>query len=161
MATKGLLEGLSFDPVAFVERVLMHVQDQLTDDDRFIGSYQPLDEWLAVTLGNQLAGLIAKKDLSIRDKRSGTARRNDARLKEVIARDALLAAALGACECWGQWEECPMCEGDGTSGWVLPDEQLYARYVQPAVGVIRNLDLRSTGSENYGKESADVQPNAG
>src|SRR5262249_36520149 len=29
----------------------------------------------------------------------------------------LLAAALGACECWGLQPNCGLCQGIGSSGW--------------------------------------------
>jgi hypothetical protein len=45
----------------------------------------------------------------------------------------LLAAALGACECWGLRQECPMCWGQGSSGWIQPDAGLFEEFVQPAV----------------------------
>jgi hypothetical protein len=48
-------------------------------------------------------------------------------------RDVLLAAALGACECWGEEPACPSCSGDGGVGWVPPDPALYDEYVKPAV----------------------------
>jgi hypothetical protein len=162
MASNGLLKSLWLDPLAFVERVLLHVQDQLTHDDPLIGSsHQPLDDWLVATLGNQLAGLVAKEELSIGEKWWSVAhRRNDARLKEALARDAVLASALGACECWGRWTECPICEGEGAPGWIIPDEELYGRFVQPAVSSITNIDFGNSGTKDYGKESVDVEPNA-
>ncbi|WP_116948896.1 hypothetical protein [Jiangella endophytica] len=46
---------------------------------------------------------------------------------------AVLAAALGACVCWGQDPGCPVCAGRGGSGWSDPDRELYAEYVAPAV----------------------------
>jgi hypothetical protein len=45
----------------------------------------------------------------------------------------LLAAALGACECWGRDPGCGLCNGDGGPGWIDPEEDLYAEYVRPAV----------------------------
>lgn len=47
--------------------------------------------------------------------------------------EVLLAAALGACECWGQDSECGLCGGAGTPGWTTPDQQLFEEYVMPAV----------------------------
>jgi hypothetical protein len=44
----------------------------------------------------------------------------------------VLAAALGACDCWGQDPECAICSGDGSAGWTEPDARLYAEYVEPA-----------------------------
>jgi hypothetical protein len=51
----------------------------------------------------------------------------------LVDRDLLLAAALGACDCWGEDPGCPTCGGRGTPGWMPPDPELYADYVEPAV----------------------------
>jgi hypothetical protein len=50
----------------------------------------------------------------------------------LVDRNTLLAAALGACECWGEEDACPSCGGLGSAGWVPPDPELYAHYVAPA-----------------------------
>ncbi len=51
----------------------------------------------------------------------------------LVDRNVLLAAALGACDCWGENPACPDCSGDGCVGWVPPDPELYGEYVAPAV----------------------------
>ena len=51
----------------------------------------------------------------------------------LVDRNMLLAAALGACECWGEKDGCPGCGGLGSAGWVPPDPEPYAQYVAPAV----------------------------
>ena len=51
----------------------------------------------------------------------------------LVDRNVVLAAALGACECWGEDNGCPDCGGAGAAGWVPPDPELYAEYVAPAV----------------------------
>jgi hypothetical protein len=45
----------------------------------------------------------------------------------------LLAAALGACECWGQSTHCDLCQGYGSAGWTEPDPDLFDEYVRPAI----------------------------
>ncbi len=45
----------------------------------------------------------------------------------------LLAAALGACECWGTSAGCDLCQGYGSAGWTEPDTGLFDEYVRPAV----------------------------
>lgn len=45
----------------------------------------------------------------------------------------LLAAALGACECWGLRADCDVCAGEGGTGWILPDRELFEELVKPAV----------------------------
>jgi hypothetical protein len=57
-------------------------------------------------------------------------------------RNVLLAAAVGACDCWGQEPNCPICSGEGSAGWLQPDPRLYAEYVEPAV-------LRSRSQGNH------------
>lgn len=49
----------------------------------------------------------------------------------------LLSGALGACDCWGQDANCPICAGQGRPGWVDPDPSLYDGYVEPAVRRMR------------------------
>jgi hypothetical protein len=45
-----------------------------------------------------------------------------------------IADALGACDvCWGSDERCRECRGRGTPGWRMPDEELFAELVAPAV----------------------------
>ena len=61
----------------------------------------------------------------------------DAAGDEVAERNLALAEALGACDCWGQDPRCHICEGEGGPGWILPDRQLFATYVQPAIRAIR------------------------
>ena len=45
----------------------------------------------------------------------------------------LLAAALGACECWGLQANCDLCHGQGSSGWTQPDPELFEEFVKPAI----------------------------
>jgi hypothetical protein len=52
---------------------------------------------------------------------------------ELFHRNAAVAAALGACDCWGERANCPLCNGEGSPGWVPPDENLFAIYVRPVV----------------------------
>jgi hypothetical protein len=51
----------------------------------------------------------------------------------LVDRNLLLAAALGACECWGEDPACADCGGGGAAGWLPPDPELFAAYVVPAV----------------------------
>jgi hypothetical protein len=48
-------------------------------------------------------------------------------------RCVLLAAALGACDCWGEDPGCEDCSGAGAVGWVPPEPEVYEEYVAPAV----------------------------
>jgi hypothetical protein len=55
----------------------------------------------------------------------------------------LLAAALGACECWGLLADCDLCQGHGSAGWTQPDSDLFEEFVRPAVD---RLPPRRAGS---------------
>jgi hypothetical protein len=44
----------------------------------------------------------------------------------------LLAAALGACDCWGLRADCTVCQGHGSAGWTEPDPELFEEFIQPA-----------------------------
>lgn len=65
-------------------------------------------------------------------------------IEMLMDRNLLLAAALGACECWGQDSKCETCFGAGSAGWVLPDQLLYKEYVGPATE--RLSEKKATGS---------------
>jgi hypothetical protein len=45
----------------------------------------------------------------------------------------LLAAALGACECWGMQADCCLCQGQGSAGWTQPESDLFDEFVRPAI----------------------------
>jgi hypothetical protein len=57
----------------------------------------------------------------------------------------LLAAALGACECWGLRAGCRLCGGNGSAGWTEPDPELFEELVGPAI-------TRLTGSYGSGSD---------
>jgi hypothetical protein len=68
----------------------------------------------------------------------------------LVDRSVLLAAALGACDCWGEDAGCPSCGGQGSAGWVPPDPELYAEYVAPAV--------RRTSSDGPPADAGPAEP---
>jgi hypothetical protein len=45
----------------------------------------------------------------------------------------LLAAALGACECWGLQADCNLCWGRGSAGWTEPVPELFDEFIGPAI----------------------------
>jgi hypothetical protein len=57
-----------------------------------------------------------------------------------INTNLLLAAALGACECWGLDAGCGSCLGYGTAGWTTPDLELFEEFVQPAITKLFGAD---------------------
>lgn len=65
--------------------------------------------------------------------------------EELATRNAALAAALGACDCWGQ-AECTVCHGTGGPGWTLPDKHLFSYFVRPALDVLNRQRASRNGA---------------
>jgi hypothetical protein len=85
-----------------------------------------------------------------------TGRLVDEDLEAVQDRNLLIAAALGACECWGEDLECDLCAGRGTPGWQRPDAQLYEEYVAAATRRMSGSDLNDQPQESEGRTDAHV-----
>lgn len=58
-------------------------------------------------------------------------------LAELRARNETLAAALGACPCWGRAADCARCGGEGAPGSDRVDLHLFRLWVAPAVAALR------------------------
>jgi hypothetical protein len=158
-----LIARVMADPVALLGRVVQQMLDQLERDGVLaLDGDLPPDELLASALGNQLARMVNKDPSVVTDWPEGGPREGAlAHYEELVERNGILAAALGACECWGQYLECPECEGVGGPGWVLPDERFFASYVHPAVTAAMRSEGPPAGTGRNGKhrqkERRDVQ----
>jgi hypothetical protein len=130
--TALLGRGLS-DHLALAERVITQVVDRLAEDEVFGAGDESPAERIAMALGNRLSRLV-------RDEESSSAR-----YEELVERNIALASALGACDCWGENTDCPICDGEGRAGWLPPDPHLFATYVQP---VARNMAQPETHRPN-------------
>lgn len=98
---EALLERVLRDPKDFAERICQQMVDRLSTE-------HPGVEQLVVV-----------------DSQESTAH-------EALAdRNLLLAAAVGACDCWGREPDCDVCGGEGSAGWAQPDPRLYAEYIEP------------------------------
>jgi len=54
-----------------------------------------------------------------------------------------LARALGACVlCLGESPDCPVCAGEGSPGWNVPEPHLFALLVAPALSRLEEEELR-------------------
>jgi hypothetical protein len=51
----------------------------------------------------------------------------------------VLAAALGACECWGLRADCHVCRGEGSAGWTEPVPELFDEFVGPAIAKLSDV----------------------
>ena len=115
---ESLLAGVLADPSGFGQRLMEQVMDRL-------GTTPVAPTGRPRTVPGTLA---------------------DEQDQEAADRQILLAAALGACECWGSDPGCRSCGGEGMSGWHVPDEQLYEEFVTPASSRLAEAARRSTGT---------------
>jgi hypothetical protein len=135
-----LLKYVVADPAGLIDRVLARAAGQLAHDAvNADGSDEPPADVIASALGDWLARTITSGD-------GGQETDSEwlSHYQELLDRNSALAAALGACDCWGQDRGCPVCNGVGIPGWLLPDEGLFAAYVQPAVSVGAPLSMPRT-----------------
>jgi len=133
--------GLLLDSFTFAERVFQRVQTQIQAQLSPGGDAEPksLEELLSSVLANRLTPMVAEIDPLGRaagefgHPMADHPANAPSAFAELLERDGILSAALGACVCWGKRADCPLCDGAGTPGWVRPDEHLYVTYVEPAV----------------------------
>jgi hypothetical protein len=54
-----------------------------------------------------------------------------------------VARALGACTlCFGDLPDCPVCRGEGSPGWSIPEPHLFGALVLPALRRLESEELR-------------------
>jgi hypothetical protein len=71
----------------------------------------------------------------------------------LIDRNMILAAAVGACDCWGYDPTCAVCGGEGSAGWTQPDAELFIEFVEPAA---RRMADESAGPSQSTTRSKEV-----
>ena len=144
----ALIDRVVSDPMGLAAGVLLEAAGQLMAGGDSGESREHPDDPVAAALGARLVGMIT----------GGGAEAG--RHAELAARNRALAAALGACDCWGGHAACPVCHGAGGPGWVLPDRELFTRYVRPAVWAVTEAlrgssrhdgthDAKETGDGRY------------
>jgi hypothetical protein len=69
----------------------------------------------------------------------------------------LVAAALGACTCWGWQPDCDLCHGQGTVGWAEPDPELFDEFVRPATERIAAMPPGGRRHDRPGPSHDDQQ----
>jgi hypothetical protein len=142
MNVEPLLGQARLDPFSLIDRVLQQILDQLARGGAIAGyGNKPPEELLGIALGNWLTGTLrAGQPPTVIEASPDGDQPEQSTHDELVERNSVLAAALGACDCWGEQADCSFCEGDGSAGWVRPDKQLFAKYVYPAV---RTLPISS------------------
>jgi hypothetical protein len=151
----GLLERVMADPFALCARVLEQVLERLASEYAVGADEQAPEQSIALALGDRLADMLVETTTAANGSSQSVGAAGPPLtdpLEELFERDCALAAALGACDCWGELARCPICHGAGTPGWALPDRQLFAEYVHPA---LRALTKRDAGSAGAGEESTN------
>jgi len=61
--------------------------------------------------------------------------------ERVLLRESnrIIAAALGACDCWGADEGCPRCRGAGAPGYLIPVEEAFVSLIVPLLEARRDI----------------------
>jgi hypothetical protein len=70
----------------------------------------------------------------------------------LVDRNTMLAAAVGACDCWGFEPGCAICDGAGCAGWAQPDSELFTEFVEPAARRMADESGEKTESAARSKE---------
>ncbi len=139
---QALLERVLSEPRAFAGRLL---QQAITE-------YGPFTEPAATAFYTAMAEDVTASDtVIVPDEWSED---------EPVVTNVLLAAALGACECWGLRAECHICQGQGSAGWTQPDPELFEEFVRPAISRLSATPARGHrehGPAKAGQESGNHQ----
>lgn len=161
MTIDSLLARAMVDP--FVERVLQQVLDQLATQGAHAGyGGKPPEELVAIALGNWLSTMLAAGRPPAPGEKPPPAEppAPPPAADELREQNSALAAAVGACDCWGERPDCRFCEGEGSPGWVRPDRQLFATYVYPALRAMKaaggpRTAARHQANGSHGRENGD------
>jgi hypothetical protein len=112
------------------------------------------EAYLAEAVGNGLAAMFETDESSKSDHSEGPARDLSpdvaAHYEELLERNAAMASALGACDCWGEVGDCEICMGAGKPGWALPNKLLFSKLIRPALQALKESSFdRATISKNH------------
>jgi len=136
-----------------VEDVLSHINggginnesfNHLPDNEQFVG-------WIRSLLMNFLESGSSQKLVADLKNALGYILTHYAELNK---RDLELASALGACTCWGEVEHCEICHGEGSPGWMMPDQEMFLRMVVPALLTV-NRSKAKNRAHTQDEETSD------
>jgi hypothetical protein len=113
---QALLDRVRPDPTGFAQRLLVQV----------------ITQWGDLRETNSAKAYIDIEEDAFSDGR-GTNSSASASPDEPVDISMLVAAALGACQCWGLRTDCDICGGQGSTGWIMPDRELFEALVEPAI----------------------------
>lgn len=141
---------MAIDTNAVMQRVIQRAVAASVGNEALAASLdsQQTEELIADVLGKRLAQMFAS-DASQPSDTNGSSlpdhsARELARCEKLLARceeledrNSALAAALGACDCWGEEADCAVCQGAGMPGWALPERRMFLKFVSPALKTVR------------------------
>jgi hypothetical protein len=142
-----LLEHVLPDPAGYAQRLALQVMTQWGQSARQdTGSWYPSSASSASSVQDDIVITPDEREPD----------------ETPVDTNLLLAAALGACECWGLRAECEICRGSGSAGWLKPDPELFEEFVQPAVDRLsgRLADNREPDSAVTAREDGHQEPSA-
>lgn len=139
---RALMERVLPDPAGYAQRLLLQVMTQFGPgaDAGASGFYQGASAFYSAAADEDVpAGeMVITPD-------------QPARNEMPVDTNILLAAALGACECWGLRASCHLCHGLGTAGWTEPVPELFDEFVSPAIARLSRVP--GGGHERHDTES--------
>jgi hypothetical protein len=116
---QALLERVRPDPNGFAQRLLVQMMARF-------GDVPEPDPAIIFTEADELNDLAAGPTITVPVESMSYP-------DPEVDTNMLLAAALGACQCWGLRAGCEVCAGNGCTGWVRPDRELFEELIRPAV----------------------------
>jgi hypothetical protein len=142
---QALLERVLPDPTGFAQRLLLQLMAQFGQSSEpsvsAFNSSARAFYTAATEDGATASNIVITPEQPVVDEPSaGT--------------NLLLAAALGACECWGLRDDCDLCQGRGSAGWTEPIPELFDEYVGPAIAKLSDVsadNLSSHGTLRVGR----------
>lgn len=90
-------------------------------------------------------------------RRQAPDRRKERALEFLTLQNQALAAACGACTCWGH-PRCRICRGEGGSGWRDPDPEMFRRFIEPVLyrlGLVAPCEEPVTAAQPRSQGEAD------
>jgi len=134
---QALLEHVLPDPGGYAQRLAMQA---MTRWGQSAGSYASAFDPAATARDVTVSDIVVAPDQEPAD-------------EPAIDTNMLLAAALGACECWGLRADCRMCRGQGSAGWTHPDPELFDDFVGPAIAKMSRTS--AGGHKQHGSVKAE------
>jgi hypothetical protein len=120
---QALLERVLPDPAAFAQRLLMQLMAQFGDSG----------EPSANAFNSTASAFYTAAEEDVTASGIVLTPESDGTYEAPADTNMLLAAALGACACWGLQADCTLCWGQGSAGWTEPVPELFDEFVGPAI----------------------------